>query len=176
MELLRAILKFISNLSLFNANHVDSYNTENLDNAKEVEPIKAEDSAVEFKNESSRLSSEWTSLLEKNAFLHGLIRDINTYTQTNFKKTITLTMIYRTDQEQAYLYKDDARYKERQFKSPHQFWHAVDIRSRTFTDSEVTKLVAYINDKYDADNYYRWTAKNHNVGSGIHFHIQFSKK
>lgn len=130
---------------------------------------------IEFKNGSARLSSEYKQLSTENPYLYNLINDLNQYINDTFSKNLVITMIYRTQAEQDYLYRNSAKYKERKFKSPHQFWHGVDIRSRTFTSEEIAKIEQYINDKHNAANYYKWTAKNHTVGSGYHFHIQFSR-
>lgn len=129
---------------------------------------------IQYKNKTQRLKKEHGDLQGKNNKLYKVLEDINSYTNRHFKKPILITMIYRTDIEQAYLYRNSARYKKRAFKSPHQFWHAVDLRSHTFTSAEIVELVDWINNKYDEKNEHRWTAKFHSVGTGgKHFHIQF---
>lgn len=129
-----------------------------------------------FKSDSERLKSEYDQLKTKNNHLYNLLHDICIFCSTNFNKTVVITMIYRTEAEQDSIYKDDPKYKVRKFKSPHQFWQAIDLRSRTFTPDEINKLVNYINTIYNKTNHYAWTAKNHNVGLGDHFHIQYNKK
>lgn len=129
--------------------------------------------AIKFKNESERLEKEWVELDERNVPLKGLIKHVGEYTQNKFNKEIVITMIYRTDDEQESIYQDNERYKAKPFKSPHQFYQAVDLRSRTFTEEEIEDLVEIINSTYNMPNYYNWTAKCHNVGKGDHFHIQF---
>lgn len=150
------------------------YKKETEDTLKEATQI--EISPVEFKGMSSRLSKEYSELTSKNLPLKSLVEDLNIYVNRTFKKKLMLTMIFRTEAEQDFLYADNEKYKKKKFKSPHQFWQAVDIRSKTFTDSEVKQLEDYLNDKWNKDNYYKWTAKNHTVGHGMHFHIQFVKK
>jgi hypothetical protein len=129
-----------------------------------------------FKNDSERLKEEFNELAIKNVYLSRLIVDAQNYCYTNFQKNIVITMIYRTQEEQDSIYKDDARYKVKKFKSPHQFFHASDLRSSTFTPEEIKKLVDYLNLTYDENNYYKFTAMCHDVGLGEHFHIQFAKK
>ena len=133
-----------------------------------------------FKNGSKRLGDEFIELLERNPGLHQLIVDTCAYCKATFGKDITITMIYRTDAEQDSLYQNDAKYLAKKFKSPHQFYHAVDLRSSTFETSEIKVLVDYLNSVYNKTNYYNWTAKCHDIdGTGPqaeHFHIQFIKK
>ena len=131
---------------------------------------------MKFKNESQRLKSEWSDLYQNNPELFELMMELDIYAMTSFGKEILITMIFRTDEEQAYLYRNSERFKEKPFKSPHQFWHAVDIRSRSFTTQEQKRMVRWINRKFNKPNYYKWTSKVHNVGAGDHFHIQFVKK
>lgn len=130
-----------------------------------------------FKNDSERLKVELGELKYKNFQLYHLLYDVCDYCKHKFSKSVVITMIYRTQEEQDSIYKDDPKYKVKKFKSPHQIWSAVDIRSSTFETSEIEILVNYINNTYNKLNYYGWTAKNHQVGNGaLHFHLQFSKK
>jgi len=128
------------------------------------------------KNESKRLKNELYQLRTKNRELLKIILDIRDFVSDNFNKNVTITMIYRTQEEQQDIYGINTRKK-----SPHQFWQAVDLRSKTFTQSEIEKIVDYLNDTYDKKNYYskfttRSTAVCHKVpGQAYHFHIQFVK-
>lgn len=134
--------------------------------------LKKVDFEIKFKTD--RVCNEFEELQDKNYYLEDLINDVAQYCKKEFDKNITITMIYRTDEEQDNIYKDNERYQFKKFKSPHQFWQAVDLRSRDFTEEEITQLVDYINKKYNVQNYYKWTAKNHEVnGHGEHFHIQY---
>lgn len=131
---------------------------------------------IKYKEQSERLKREHLELASKNPALYNLLGDLDTYVFDNFKKNVVITMIYRTQAEQDYLYRNSDQYKKRKFKSPHQFHHAIDIRSRTFSNEEINQIVAWLNAKYDSDNYYSWTSKCHDVGSGAHFHLQFVRK
>lgn len=126
----------------------------------------------EFKNHSVRLETEYNNLINKNKYLYELINDLTLYIKNNLKKSLVITMIYRTDEEQDSIYKDDPKYKIKKFKSPHQFNHAVDLRSKDFTKDEIKQIEDYLNNKYNNNNYYKWTARNHNIGLGDHFHVQ----
>lgn len=139
-------------------------------------PVVAPLIAPIYKNDSGRLKSEYNQLIEKNSGLYDLINDLCIYVKKKYNKEVVITMIGRTDQEQDDIYKEDPKYKIKKFKSPHQFCHAVDIRSHTFSADEIKNIEDYLNNKYNPNNYYKWTAKNHTVGLGEHFHIQFLKK
>lgn len=181
---MKAIIEFL--LSLFapkkaeakkvDVPHLKEYDEENQVAKKETVKKNIEIKPIEVKNDSQRLKDELKQLKSKNAYMVKLLEDLNSYTQRQFKKGLVITMIFRTQEEQDYLYKNSAKYQKRKFKSPHQFWHAVDVRSRTFTQPEIKKMVDYLNKKHNGGNYYKWTAKCHTIGHGMHFHIQFIKK
>lgn len=141
---------------------------------------------VKFKNDSERLQYEWEELREKNYILVEIVEKIADFTGHTLGKDVMITMIGRTNDEQDNIYagttrSDGRSYDEKPWKSPHQFDHAVDIRSRTFTKEESEYIEQFINSEYDTENYYRWTAKNHTVykedgtSLGAHFHIQYYK-
>lgn len=128
-----------------------------------------------MKNNSKRLEEEWEVLDAQNTHLKSLILDLDKYAYDRYQKNLVITMIYRTNEEQDNIYKDDERYKKKKFKSPHQFFQGVDIRSSIFNEDEIKDLVNYLNTRYNDSNYYKYTAKCHNVGLGDHFHIQYYK-
>lgn len=151
--------------------HVKMYEIENVNNKKEdsIYPI-------QMKGFGDKLQNEFEGLEKLNPELKALVEDLNVFTSREFKKGLTITMIGRTDEEQAWLYRNSEKYKQKPFKSPHQFNHAIDIRSRVFTVIEIKRIEDYLNKKWNRSNYYKWTAKNHTVGAGWHFHIQYVKK
>lgn len=143
--------------------------------SKKSEPVKPEPIFVKFKTD--RIAKEFKELPSKNNELHELAEDLSHFIKNSFNKELVITMIYRTDQEQDDIYKNDPKYKLKKFKSPHQFWHALDIRSNTFDKLEISKIEDYLNCKYNTSNFYMWTAKWHMVsGQAYHFHVQFIKK
>jgi hypothetical protein len=133
-------------------------------------------SNIEYKNDSNRLREEMEELKLRNEYLYNILLDCGNFCQKYFNKNVVVTMIYRTDEEQDSIYKDDPKYKLKKFKSPHQFYHAFDLRSSSFDTEQIEKLVKYLNGLYNVGNYYNWTAKCHDVGLGDHFHVQFTKK
>jgi len=136
--------------------------------------------AIQVKNGSSRLTNEIWELKKHNKPLLKVLLATRNFVKKNFGKDITLTMIYRTDDEQDNIYRGKSRrgrfYDVNPWKSPHQFYAAFDLRSRTFTSKEIDTLVSYLNDKYNKTNYFRFTAMCHDIGLGSHFHVQYKKK
>jgi len=129
------------------------------------------------KNDSQRIKDELAALKKHNKPLYDLIIDLYKWIGKELGKDTIITMIYRTQKEQDALYSHSEKYKQKPWKSPHQFHHAIDLRTWIYTDEEIAKIVKYLNDKYNDSNYYRWTSKAHEVGSnGMHFHIQYYKK
>lgn len=132
---------------------------------------------INTKNNSNKLKKELVELENKNKLLFDLINNLSYWINSNFKKNTIITMIYRTKEQQDSLYSHSDKYKNKPWKSPHQFWHALDLRSFIYTKDELKEIVNYLNNKYNSTNYYKFTAMVHEVGNnGIHFHIQYYKK
>jgi len=149
---------------------------EPVENAQEI-PVS---SYIKFKNDSERLQYEWEELKETNPTLVEIIEKIAEFTGQELDKNVMITMIGRTSFEQDDIYggktRSDGRvYDKKPWKSPHQFDHAIDIRSREYTEDEIKDIEELINSEYDTENYYRWTTKDHTVGKGWHFHVQYYK-
>jgi len=137
---------------------------------------------IQFKDNSTRLSNELDELRKQNNDLYEMIvNDICPYISHHFGEDTVVTMILRTDVEQDAIYKgkthrDGRKYDEKPWKSPHQFWHGVDLRSRDLALNEIKQLTDYINQKYNKLNHYKTTADCHDVGVGEHLHVQFWRK
>ena len=144
---------------------------DNVTPIKHPEPPKVVDFPIEFKTD--RVAVEFGQLEAKNRKLHALLVDLNELVNARFEKALVITHIFRTIEEQAEIYKDSAKYKRKPFTSPHNWWHGCDLRSRTFTPEEIKWIENYLNNKYNAKNYYKKTAFNHNIGLGDHFHLQY---
>lgn len=145
---------------------------------KEVKPMvrpKVKD------QDKERLESELGQLQSKNPELHTMLMDLVQFVHDEFQKDVVLTMILRTQAEQDEIYGGTVNsagrsYDEKPWRSPHQFWHAMDLRSWIYTEEELQKMVDWINRwGKEHGNYYKWTAKVHDVGKGMHFHVQFVK-
>lgn len=136
---------------------------------------------IKYKNDSERLRIEHEALEKANNDLYFLLDDLSRFLWAEFEQELVITMINRTQDEQDEIYagtvrSDGRSYDDRPWTSPHQYNHAADIRSRDFTEEQIQQIEDYLNAKYNQHNYYRWTAKNHTVGHGWHFHIQFVKE
>ena len=130
-----------------------------------------------------RLNKELKTLKKKNPELYEMAIDFTAYVREEFDKDVVLTCILRSDAEQLSIYRGmknskGVRFEDKPWKSPHQFWHALDLRSKIYTYQERKKMVKWWNERGSKDdNYYKWTAKVHKVGEGaLHFHVQFVKK
>ena len=123
------------------------------------------------KNDSQRIKEEIGDLKEENKPLLDLLLDLYHWLEDEYDQDVIVTMIYRTQEEQEEIY--GKGYKK---KSPHQFFHAFDLRSRIYSEVQIKRIEDYLNSKYNSTNYYKWTAKNHKVGNGaFHFHVQYYK-
>lgn len=133
------------------------------------------------KTQAKRLKLEIKQLRKNNRPLLKLMVDLYHWAEENLNKDIIVTMISRTQDEQDSLYKgiiskSGREYDKRPWKSPHQFQHAIDIRSKIYDQGEREGIVKYLNTRYNDTNYYGKTAMVHEVGNhGMHFHIQYFK-
>lgn len=80
---------------------------------------------------------------------------------------ITLTGIYRSQNEQEAIYGPGTKKK-----STHQFWRAVDLRTRDLPTWFIELLVVAVNMLYPYGKKGKNTALYHSVGKGWHLHIQ----
>jgi len=129
-----------------------------------------------FKDDSPRLSKEYQELNNKNPILREIVDDVAAKVYKDLKEPIVITQIFRTQKEQDRLYRYSGKYKRKKFKSPHQFYQAIDLRSWKFSRRYIRKLKRYINKKYNEGNYYRLTFTYHAIKGNIkHIHIQFAK-
>ncbi len=96
------------------------------------------------------------------------------YSWNFFNKRLIITDILRTHQEQNHVYRDSAKYKKKPWRSVHEFWRGVDIRSHGLTDKEIKILVTIANTiEYDKNRPNKKTCLYHSVGKGgKHIHLQ----
>lgn len=133
---------------------------------------------IKVKNQDPRLEKELILLRTKNKELHDMLLDANEWLLNNHSiMDLTVTHIFRTQQEQDNFYKNNPKYQVKPFISPHQLWHGVDLSTRTFGPIIINGLLEYLNAKYNKLNYYKVTVIYHEVDSfGLHFHLQFIKR
>lgn len=102
--------------------------------------------------------------------LKSLIKVLSVFSRHQFNKNIVLTDIYRTQDEQDDLYKDSTDYQKHPWKSVHQFWRGVDVRTTSYDSNEKVEILEFMN-KFTYSND-RKTLIFHNAGHGEHFHMQ----
>ena len=119
---------------------------------------------VLFKTNAER--KEWKALEKINPRLLNLIIKTAQFTKKNFNKPLILTELHRTNAEQASLY--GANYKK---KSWHQFWSAVDFRSRIFTNGEILSIIEFIKKEFKGEGKNLKVLYHRISGSVYHFHV-----
>lgn len=135
-----------------------------------------EDALYKILYESNTIRQEVKKFISVNKELAEVLIYINELSLKHFGIPVVVTHAYRTQETQDRLYKNDPKYLKKKFTSPHQYNHAFDLRSRIYTKEQIKFLEDEVNKKFNLLNFYKWTAKFHNVGHGDHFHIQFIKK
>ena len=98
--------------------------------------------------------------------------------QYRFNYTPTITEIFRTQEEQEYIYKvlateeEKAKYAQNPVISVHQVWRGIDSRSNDMTQEMIDFTKDYLNHiPYDVNRHIQ-TFVYHSVGIGFHFHFQ----
>lgn len=120
---------------------------------------------------TNRQAVEYETLKVKNKNLVRILDCLVTFCELEFKKDITLTDIFRTQADFDALYAATPVDK-RPKSSPHMVWEAVDIRSSTFSDPEIIKMQAFLN-QFTAYKGSRKVALYHKIAAGaFHFHVQ----
>ena len=125
-----------------------------------------------MKFKTPREAEEYGELYKNNPRLVNLIISLDMFTTLEMSKSITITSIYRTQEEQDALYKD-VPLEKRPKRSPHQDWKAVDLRSSDFTETEIKRIVNFAN-QFKYKNGTRVTALYHTIAGNVnHLHIQY---
>jgi hypothetical protein len=126
---------------------------------------------IEFK--TSRERSEFGELVSKNPKLFYIITQLADYTMNTYGKSIVLTSIYRSPEENAILYKDTPVDK-RPKAQPHTIWGAVDVRSHNFTEEEITATTAWGNAKFKNPSGKAICIYHCIAGGSPHWHWQYA--
>lgn len=120
---------------------------------------------------TQRESDEYKQLQVMNPRMFNVLNCIAAFAILEFNKSITLTSIYRTQQEHEELYKTAVNPPK---TSVHCQWEGCDIRSSDFTLEEINKMVVYLNCFTFRNG--KPTAMYHTVnGNAPHFHIQVGR-
>jgi len=132
---------------------------------------------------SRRLNKEYLELPD----IGKLILDyVDYFSQKEFGIEIMITHLFRTQDEQDYIYKGRTRkqgdtlrhYGKNPWYSDHQFWQAADIRTFHYKPEQVKKIIKFINEnfRYNKDDSKKMVLY-HQIGShGWHFHIRWCKE
>jgi len=115
----------------------------------------------------ARVQGELDQLPLHNARLVKVLTMVTLYCELEFKKDVVVTCVRRTPEENAA--------QGGIPNSPHTVWNAADLRSSTFSSTEIQKVVTFLNClTYRAG---KNTAMAHQVPGGVmHFHIQCLKE
>lgn len=90
---------------------------------------------------TDRIAKELAELPVHNKRLYDIVQLTQAYSLLAFGKSIMITEINRTPEENTALYPAGAEPAHR----PHTKWEAVDLRSWVFTDGEIQKLLSMLN-------------------------------
>lgn len=119
-----------------------------------------------------RIEEEWGYEIISGA-LRRIVVAAETYMWHQHRKPIIITELMRNQEEQDNIYGETPKYKERPWKSVHQFGRGCDLRVWEYTASQVASLEDFLNQfTYDSKRLHKKTCLVHDVGKGIHFHIQ----
>jgi len=128
---------------------------------------------MSIQTKDSRISKEYAELPVHNPRMIQVLLALSLFCEAEFKKHIMITSIFRTQQEHDALYAATEPAK-RPLTSPHMTWEGVDLRSSTFTDAEITRMVAFLNMFTYRGG--KPVALYHKIAGGAnHFHIQFAR-
>lgn len=129
---------------------------------------------IVFKDNDPRLEAEFKYDTIVNSKLKKILYMLALYCEVEFGKDITITELYRTQDEQDQYYEDNQRYKEKPWKSVHQFGRGADVRSKNFEPDEAERIIKFLKCVTYRDGSKSQTVVHHDIGLGEHFHIQVS--
>jgi hypothetical protein len=121
------------------------------------------------------LQKDFETLKSKNQALAVLMEDLGEFIHANFGKDIVVTDLHRTRKQMEAIYG-----KGTKRTSPHERWQAVDIRDWIYDNQEKQTIIGHLKNTYDSINRLAplpsqsRTVLMHNMGKGMHFHIQYS--
>ena len=123
---------------------------------------------MQFKTPQIKL--EYETLVAKNYALWTLLNLTEAFSVFELNKSIMITHIFRTPEEQKALYSQTPNPPA---TSPHERWEAADLRSSIYTEREITRLLTFLN-TFTYQGGQRKVAIYHAVAGNVnHFHIQY---
>ena len=125
-----------------------------------------------MKFKTDEIEAQWNSD-KVSKKLKDIIKMGEEYSSIEFGQELTITDLIRTQEEQDRIYGDSENYQINPWPSVHQFGRGADLRVRDFTKEQIDKLTTFFNlITYDSNRSNKKTCLVHNVGQGLHFHIQ----
>jgi hypothetical protein len=113
-----------------------------------------------------KVEADYDQLALRNPRLSEVIVALCIFAKLEFNKDIVLTCIHRTPEENKAVGGIE--------NSPHLNWEAADLRSSTFTQPEIKRMLAFLNCFTFRNN--KQTAICHEVAGGAaHFHLQVAR-
>lgn len=126
-----------------------------------------------MKFKTPRQAKEFPEITDR---LKSLVYLAKHYMLSKYNYEITITDVLRTQEEQDSIYGDNTNYIEKPWKSVHQYFRGVDIRSKDMTGPMINDLRDLLNTiPYDENRPNKKTCIVKDVGRGLHFHIQANK-
>lgn len=125
---------------------------------------------IQFANE--RIKEEFNNPKLDNR-LKIIVYALAGFINFNFSKALVLTGIFRTQEEQDEIYKDNFQYQKEKWSSVHQFGCGTDCSIKYFTDDELQKIGIFLDKlEYDKSRPTKKCWLIHDIGLGRHGHIQ----
>lgn len=108
----------------------------------------------------------------QNKKLSQILKALDYFTQAEFDKEITITSIFRTQEEHDALYASTPTDKRPKW-SPHMSWKAADIRSSDFTVAEKQRMLKLLNTCTYSSGQGKPVGLLHTIAGNVeHFHVQ----
>jgi len=119
---------------------------------------------MEFK--TPRIADEFLDLAQMNPRLKGVLLALEQFTEVELGKGVVVTCLRRTPDENVAC--------GGIVLSPHLTWEAADLRSSIYSESDIAKMLQFLN--CFTYRHGKQTAMYHQVQGGApHFHIQVSR-
>lgn len=124
---------------------------------------------------TKRIEQEWDSTnLDFRVRILALALDW--YCKKNINaRGIILTDIFRTNDEQRQIYKNNARFKLKSWMSVHQLWRGIDVGVNAYTEEQRHEMCNFINKYFEyagSHNSCVYHRVKSNIKSAWHFHLQ----
>lgn len=103
--------------------------------------------------------------------LFVIVCTLSSLTYNFFNKPLIITEIFRNQEMQDYYYRDVAGYKEKPWKSVHQFGRGIDFRAKDFTKGEQSEIKMFLNTHFEY-GHGKKTCLIHEIDDGWHGHLQ----